>query len=51
MILWCILFFLIGMFVGAILMCFMNASSRYDEYMDYECFDERAREDNSSFND
>ena len=51
MIFWCIICFLIGVFVGIITMCFMNASSRYDEHIDYGCFDECTREDNNSFND
>ena len=51
MIFWCIICFLIGVFVGVITMCFMNASSRYDEYMNYGYFDDNPREDNSSFND
>ena len=43
--------FFLGAFLGMIVMCLMNASSKYDEYMNYECFDECAREDNNSFND
>ena len=51
MIFWCIICFLIGVFVGVIAMCFMNASSRYDKYMNCKYFDESVREDNNSFND
>ena len=65
MIFWCIICFLIGVFVGIITMCFMNASSTsedaYDEDEDNKSikytgnfdyiFDDNPREDNNSFND
>lgn len=65
MIFWCIICFLIGVFVGIITMCFTNISSasenNYDEddnnknieytgNFDY-IFDDNPREDNNSFND
>lgn len=39
MIFWCVLSFIIGVFIGVVIMCIMNASSR-DKHIDYHYFDD-----------